>query len=211
MDGVLVDNLKIHMRAFGATARRYGVDFDEEHVMSFNGMGNAEIFAAVFPPEIVARVGVDALAREKEALYREMFAPMLAPAKGLIPLLNDLKANGVKLAVGTSAIQANLDFVLDGLGIRAYFDVLVNSEMVRRAKPAPDIYLRALQELDLPADECFVFEDAIAGIEAAHAAGIKVVALSTSTEAETLERLNGVTFVEPNFQDLTYNALNTLL
>jgi beta-phosphoglucomutase family hydrolase len=211
MDGVLVDNLKIHMKALGAIARRYGLELDEEYAMSLNGMGNADFFGAVFPREIIDRIGLDSLSGEKEALYREMYAPLLAPAPGLIELLDDLKAHGVKLAVGTSAITANLDFVLDGLGIRSRFDALVTSEMVAHAKPAPDIYLRALEKLGLPASACIVFEDAIAGIEAAAGAGVKSVALSTSTGADILDALPGVALTVGNFTTLDYRKLDALL
>jgi HAD superfamily hydrolase (TIGR01509 family) len=212
MDGVLVDNMRVHLKVFSDFSRSHGVEVDPARMMSLNGMGNADFFAALFPPEVLARIGgVDAAAREKEALYRREYAPQLAPAHGLVALLNDFRAHGVRMAVGTSAITENLDFVLDGLGIRHYFDALVTSDMVTRTKPDPEIYLRALSSLGLSGNECVVFEDAPAGIRAAHAAGIRVVGLTTSTPAEELRQLPGVVLAVPDFTTVDFATLNALI
>jgi len=211
MDGVLVDNIPVHMKAFGEYARRRGVAVDTSIVMSMSGRSNAEIFDALFPREVVESVGTKRLGDEKEAIYREIYAPALAPARGLVDFLNGLKECGVKLAVGTSAPRANLDFVLDGLDLRTRFDTLVDLDMVTRAKPDPEIYLTAVERLGLRAEECIVFEDAIAGIEAARAAGIKVVALSTSIAAERLLQTPGVVLAVPDFAELSFTQLNDLL
>lgn len=212
MDGVLVDNMKIHMKALTEFARRYGVEnIDYERVMSMNGMGSGEFFKVVLPSELIERVGIKQLNIEKEALYRQIYAPLLTPARGLVELLEEFRTHGVRLAVGTSAMTANLDFVLDGLGIRHYFDALVTADMVTRTKPDPEIYLRALAGLNLPADECFVFEDAVAGIQAAKAAGIKSVGLATSLDRHVLEQTPGVALAIADFSETNFAALNTLL
>ncbi len=211
MDGVLVDNMKIHMEAFAEIARRYGVPVDTYEVLGMAGKGNDEIFRVIFPADVVERFGTKSLGDEKEALYREIYAPLLTPTTGLIAFLDELKSHGVKIAVGTSACHENMDFVFDGLGIRRYFDAIVNIDMVTRAKPDPEIYLLALHELGLTGGECIVFEDAIAGIRAATAAGIKTVALSTSIPAETLRNTPGVSLVVPDFTGLNFSALSTLL
>lgn len=211
MDGVLVDNMKVHMKAFAEIARRYDVPVDTYSVLGMAGKSNDEIFRLIFPADIVSRVGAAGLGDEKEAIYRELYAPLLAPAQGLIAFFDKLKSHGVRIAVGTSASTANMDFVFDGLGIRRYFNAIVNVDMVKRAKPDPEIYLRALDELDLPASECFVFEDAIAGIQAARAAGIKVVALSTSIPATTIDDIPGVALTIPDFTWIDFATLNELL
>ncbi len=210
MDGVLVDNMKVHMEAFAEMARRWGVRIDTYSVLGMAGKGNDEIFRLIFPADVVSRVGTGILGDEKEAIYREMYAPRLASAPGLIPFLDELQSNGVRLGVGSSAPIANVDFVLDGLGLRHYFDVVVNVDMVKRAKPDPEIYLRALSELGLPAAECLVFEDALAGIEAARAAGMKTVALSTSIAPAVLDATPGVALNVPDFHTLDFAKLDAL-
>jgi HAD superfamily hydrolase (TIGR01509 family) len=212
MDGVLVDNMKVHMKVFAQYAHSHGVEFDPAYVMSLNGMGNADFFSAIFPPEVLARIGgVDAAAAEKEALYRKVYAAEIAPARGLMALLESLRAGGVRMAVGTSAMTANLDFVLDSLGIRPCFDALVTADMVTRTKPDPEIYLRALTELGLAGNECLVFEDAPAGVAAAHAAGIRVVGLTTSTPKAELERLPGVAIAVSDFSGVDFASLDALV
>ena len=210
MDGVLVDNMKIHMEAFAAIARRYGAPVDIYTVLGMAGKGNDQIFREIFPAEVVERVGTDALGDEKEAIYRELYAPRLTPTPGLIAFLDSLRARGVRLAVGSSAPIANVDFVFDGLGIRHYFDAVVNVDMVRRAKPDPEIYLMAMSRLGLAADDCLVFEDAVAGIQAAHAAGIKVVALSTTIDESILAATPGVALTIPDFTGLDLDALDAI-
>lgn len=211
MDGVLVDNMTVHMEAFAEIARRYDVDLDVETIVGMAGKGNDEIFGAIFPAEVVERVGADALADEKEAIYRELYAPKLRPTAGLVDFLNKLKAAGIKIAVGTSAPKANMDFVFDGLDIRRYFDVIVNADMVTRCKPDPEIYEVALSKLELRPEECLIFEDAIAGIQAARAAGVKVVALPTSIDKSTLEKEPGVTLVIKDFSEINLDLAESLV
>jgi HAD superfamily hydrolase (TIGR01509 family) len=210
MDGVLVDNMGVHIDVFAEYSRRIGAgEIDRERLLSMNGMGNEDFLRAAFPAEIIEQEGgTVAMGAAKEALYREMYAPKLAPARGLVEFLRNLRANGVRLAVGTSAIGANLDFVLDGLDIRRYFDVLVTSDMVARAKPDPEIYLRALSELGLQGNECLVFEDAIAGIQAASAAGIRSVGLATTLDTQALGKVPGVLLAVRDFTEVNFATLN---
>lgn len=211
MDGVLVDNLPVHTAAFTEIARRYGVDFQPNGVMRMSGMGNREIFRELFPTELVERVGWESLAREKEGLYREIFAATLIPMPGLVELLGELKTNGIRIAVGTSAPTANMDFVFDGLGIRHFFDAIANGDMVTNAKPDPEIYQLAVSKLGLAPQECIVFEDAPMGIEAARVAGVKCVALATSAPRSALEKTPGVVRIIDDFRGTTVDSLRDLL
>lgn len=211
MDGVLVDNIKVHMRVFAEFARRHGVEFNEEEVLSMSGWSNEQLFRRTFPAAMAEGKGWKALGDEKEALYREMYAPDMKPAKGLREFLASLKAAGIRAAVGTSAIRANLDFILDGLDLRQYFDTTVNADMVTRCKPDPEIYLTGLRLLDIEPWECLVFEDAVAGIDAAHAAGIGVVALSTTIPGDELALISGVVDVIADFTEIDVPKARSLV
>lgn len=187
MDGVLVDNMSIHFKAFAAMAERYnltaeeGVDFSH-----LNGRGNDDIINALFPPHIVAAKGVEALAQEKEALYREIYAPTIAPVAGLSQLLGALHQKGIRCAVGSSGPKLNVDFVLERCHIEPYFEVRISGDMVTQCKPNPEIFLTAASHLGIAPEECLVFEDARAGIAAAKAAGMKVIALTTTHTRDQL-------------------------
>jgi beta-phosphoglucomutase family hydrolase len=211
MDGVLVDNMKVHQDAFAEIANRYGVEIDTDSIVAQAGKGNDEIFTALFPAEIIKRVGTKQLGEEKELIYREIYAPKLKATRGLVAFLESLKAAGIKIAVGTSAIRANMDFVLDGLGIRKYFDAVVNAGMVSHCKPDPEIYLVALRELSIEAGECLVFEDAVAGIQAAHAADISVVAIASTLPFATLETQPGVVLTVKDFSSITASTVKALV
>ncbi len=182
MDGVLVDNLDVHKRAFRLFFSRYGVDKSIEELSRMFGKGNDDIMRELMPAEVVERVGLRELGYEKEAIYREIYAPTIAPTRGLTEFLSECRRRGLKCAVGSSGCMANVDFVLDGCGIRDSFEAVVAGDRVRRCKPDPEIYLTA----GLAPAECIVFEDAEAGIEAGKRAGMKVVALSTTFSADFL-------------------------
>lgn len=186
MDGVLVDNLDVHKRAFRLFFSRYGVDKSIEELSRMFGKGNDDIMRELMPADVVERVGLRELGYEKEAIYREIYAPTIAPTRGLTEFLSESRRRGLKCAVGSSGCMANVDFVLDGCGIRDSFEAVVAGDRVSRCKPDPEIYLTAAAALGLAPVECIVFEDAEAGIEAGKRAGMKVVALSTTFPADFL-------------------------
>ena len=187
MDGVLVDNAAYHIQAFEIFCERYGVTGWREKLNTAFGMGNDDIMRLILPEEVIRDKGFDALSDEKEAIYREIYRPVMRPVAGLTDLLELLRKAGIRCAVGSSGCKDNVDFVLDGCGIRSYFDVQVNGDMVTHCKPDPEIYFTATEKLGFAPACCTVFEDAKAGIQAAVRAGIgQVVALVTTLAGEEL-------------------------
>lgn len=210
MDGTLVDNTAVHVRAFGIFCARYGVEDWEAKLSSVFGMGNDDIMRLILPEEVIRERGMAALADEKEAIYREIYAPDIYPIEGLIDLLKKLRAAGIPCAVGSSGGKVNVDFVLDKCGIREYFDAQVSGDMVSRCKPDPEIYLTAAKALGLTPAECIVFEDARAGIESARRAGAgRIVALTTTLPREELEQEAEVGMIIDTFADI--KDINTIL
>lgn len=187
MDGTLVANSPVHIRAFEIFCARYGVTDWREKLANGFGMGNDDIMRLILPEEVIASRGLQALADEKEAIYREIYAPEIRPVTGLRDLLLRLRALGIRCAVGSSGCRANVDFVLERCGIAGFFDARISGDAVTRCKPDPEIYLKAAEALDVTPGECIVFEDAKAGIEAARRAGAgRIVALATTLPRETL-------------------------
>lgn len=201
MDGVLVDNTPVHIRAFEQFCKRYGVTDWKEKLGAAYGMGNDDIMRLIMPEEVIREKGFAALGEEKEAIYREIYAPEIKPLDGLVDLLKELKARGVRCAVGSSGCRANVDFVLEKCGIEAFFDARVNGDMVSHCKPDPEIYLTAAAKLGLPASECLVFEDAKAGIRAAESAGAgRIVALATTLPVEAFADEQTIDALLPDFR-----------
>ncbi len=210
MDGTLVDNSAVHVKAFEIFCRRYGVSDWREKLFGAFGMGNDDIMRAILPEETIRRKGLEALAGEKEAIYREIYAPTIRPVDGLKGVLERLRAAGVRCAVGSSGCRTNVDFVLDRCGLDGCFEAIVSGDRVTRCKPDPEIYLTAAAELGLAPEACVVFEDAKAGIESARRAGAgRIVALTTTLGREVLAAETCADPIIDTFADIT--DLNAIL
>jgi len=179
LDGVIVDSMPMHTEAWRTYLERLGIiESDIENQM--HGRRNDEIvralIAADLPPDEVFQHGA-----EKERLFREMMLPRLEDhmVAGIREFLE--RTNGTPRAVASNAEPANIDFVLDGAGLRRYFPVIVDGHQVEQPKPWPDVYLRAAQLLRTPPKNCIIFEDSPTGIAAAKAAGCRVVGIGTHT------------------------------
>ncbi|MDR1593265.1 MAG: HAD family phosphatase [Prevotellaceae bacterium] len=202
MDGVLVDNAHFHERAFSEYFSQFGTKLTPEMF----GRGNEELMAELFPNESKER-RIE-LATGKEAYYRQIYEPHIKPVAGLVELLEELKKNGILIAAGSSAPVENIDFVLDKLQIRNYFDVVVIAAMVQKAKPAPDIYLKSAELLNVKPENCLVFEDALAGIAAARSAGMKVAGVATSLPKE---RLTETDMIINDFTKITIDKIKQII
>ncbi len=203
MDGVLVDNMVVHIQAFERFCEEFNVENIGEKIYKCSGMGNDQIMNIVLPAEVVAERGVESLSAEKEAIYREMYAATIAPVAGLVDLLKEFKAKGIKCAVGSSGCKENVEFVLSACGIAEYFSALVYSDLVSYCKPDPEIYLTAAKLLGLEPSECLVFEDAVVGIESARNAKVaKVIALSTTISADELRERIDADEIVSDFREL---------
>lgn len=200
MDGTLVDNCGYHVAAWQAFARRHGKELTREQVLGWMGQTNRayleRLFGRPVGEEEAARLG-----EEKEKLYRELYAPRLRPRDGLRELLARARAAGVPCAVATGAPRGNLDFVLDGTGLRDAFAALVDDSMYARGKPEPDCFLAAAERLGAAPKECVVFEDAVSGVVAARRAGMRVIAVG-DTGAPAALRAAGAERVVSGFGEI---------
>ena len=210
MDGVLVNNLEIHRQAFAEFFRFYGVERTFDELNRVFGRGNDDIMGELMPRDVVERVGIRELGYQKEAIYRRIYASIIEPQPGLINFLADAEREGLRSAVGSSGYRVNVDFVLDKCDIARYFSAIVAGDEVTNCKPHPEIYLTAAAKLGLKPSECVVFEDAEAGIEAAHSAGIKVIALATTFDREFLTLTDADVIVD-DFRDVTIEMLRELV
>ena len=207
MDGVIVDNMEYHKRAWGVFLEKYAPDIELEEFSRHFGKVNKDLLKIVFKREITAEEE-SRFGEEKEAIYREIYADHIAPTPGLPGFLDSLKENSIKTAVATAAPRINMDFVFEKTGLRAYFDVLIDATEVTRGKPDPEIYLKAAQRLVCLPDSCLVFEDSFPGVQAARRAGMKVIALATSHPAESLK---GAERVIKDFTEISLDAVRGYL
>jgi len=185
LDGVLVDTGWAHKQAWYDLAEKEGFRMSDEFFYSTFGMQNYQIIPMLLGRDVVADK-VNRLSQWKEQRYRELISDKLALPKGAKILLDELKNRGFLLAVGSSAPRDNLNLVLERLGLQDYFDACVTGEEVVEGKPAPETFLKAAQKLVLPPHRCVVVEDAVQGVEAGKAAGMSVVAVTTTRDRAAL-------------------------
>ena len=189
IDGTLVDNMHLHAEAFGVFAERHGLPpLTHEDRARLDGRRNSEIFPILFKRDVPREEWL-AYEHEKEGLYRELSKGRLSPMKGLPELIDRLRADRIPMALATSAPKANVVHTLAELDLASAFPVIVRGDEVARGKPAPDVFIEAARRLGVDPADCLVFEDAPMGVEAAKAAGMSVVALTTSFNEEQFRAL----------------------
>src|SRR5262245_23781636 len=182
--------MHLHAEAFAVFAQRHGLPpLTNEDRARLDGRRNSEIFPILFNRD-VPREEWTAYEHEKESLYRELSRGRLSPLSGLHDLIERLKVERIPMALATSAPKANVVHTLAELELAAEFPVIVRGDEVARGKPAPDVFIEAARRLGVKPADCLVFEDAPMGIEAAQAAGMQVVALTTSFQAAHFEALD---------------------
>jgi len=200
MDGVLFDNSDFHVQAWTEYSRQYGRELSEDEIKRRLGFNNREYMRFVLQREPTEAEVIKSTV-EKEALYRKLCREHLVVPPGLIALLDAAKQANIVCGIATSAPKENVDFVLDGLKIRHYFKKIVDAGHVKHCKPDPEIYLAASERLGIPPAQCIVFEDAIAGVQAGNAAGMSVIAITTSYPAAILVEHKPAAIIE-SFTDL---------
>lgn len=186
MDGVVVDNHKFHFQAWIAFSQKYKFPLDAQiYRDSYNGKTNADLIRMIFgeiTEEQILKYGA-----EKENLYQSLYKNEMKPHKGIVEYFKFLKTKNVKLALGTSAPTMNVNFTLDTLMIRSYFDVIVDASMVTFGKPHPEVYQLCAKKLHLEPKDCVVFEDSIAGLQSGKNAGCSILGVATSHTADELK------------------------
>jgi len=121
----------------------------------------------------------------------------------LLAFLKAAETLKIPMALATGGGKANIDFILDGLSIRTYFQSVLGAGDVKHGKPNPEIYLKSADALGLLPEQCFVFEDALPGIEAAHRAGMRIIGIATTHCVAFLRKVPGVIVAAKNFERLS--------
>jgi beta-phosphoglucomutase-like phosphatase (HAD superfamily) len=185
IDGTIIDSMPFHERSWdvflmGRGVPAVGADFFRRTA----GRTGVEVMRELFGP--LSEGDAHAFVREKEAIYRELFAPEFREIAGFTAFARKAKAAGVRLACATAGDPDNIAFALGGLALQGFFDAAVGAHDVARGKPEPDLFLLAAARIGADPRECLVFEDAPLGIEAARRAGMRAVAITSTVPAEEL-------------------------
>ena len=217
LDGTLIDSMPHHQSAWDAWYARRGLAMNSAEFFSATaGRSNAEILADLFPE--LTPADHDAMADEKEALYREIAAPALALIGGARVFVEQARADGLRLAVCTASTPLNMALAFERHGIDTWVETVTSPADVSsgpgaaaplRGKPHPDIFLEAARRLGVAPADCLVFEDAPLGVEAARRAGMQAVALTTTLPAEAFAGFDNLIAIASDFTTLALADLTT--
>ncbi|WP_214228344.1 HAD family phosphatase [Pedobacter sp. B4-66] len=208
MDGVICHTNPYHSLAFREFfSTRNLAPTDEEFAHHMFGKSNSYILSHFLQRKIEGEELLQ-LEQEKEGLFRKIYESHVEPIDGLVEFINDLKNNGAKIGVATSAPYANLELILSNVAIRETLGSIMASEDVKKHKPDPEVYLTSAKNLGVSPNQCIVFEDSFSGITAALNAGMKVVGVLTS---HTKEELPPCDLYINDYKDLSYDTISRLI
>ena len=180
LDGVIVHTDNYHYKAWKKLADRLNLPFDEEKNNRLRGVSRMESLEIILEDSEYALADLSvktAYAEEKNETYKEYLNTMspadLAPE--VLSTLNTLRERSILMAIGSSSKNAQL--ILDKIGLGDFFDAISDGNNITNSKPDPEVFLKAAEYLNLKNTDCIVVEDADAGIEAAHRAGMKAIAM----------------------------------
>jgi len=185
-DGVIVDSAHLHERSWELLAAEEGLELVEGHFAKGFGMKNEIVI-----PNILRwtddRERIAHLSKRKEQLYRQLLMKEeLPPCDGAIEFLKLCRTLGIPCAIGSSTEWLNIEMILERLEIGYCFDAIVTGDDVTASKPNPQVFLLAAEKIGCKPRDCVVFEDAPAGIAAAHNGGMKAVGVTTTHPAYAL-------------------------
>jgi len=175
MDGVLVSTEHYHYKAWKRLADTLGIDIDEQFNENLKGVSRAVCIDLILQHGGMHKTQQekDALASRKNEWFLETVNQDLSPANvypGVVDFLRDLKAHAYKTAIGSAS--KNTPLIVQKLEIVPYFDAIVDGNMITKAKPNPEVFLKCAELLGIAPSNCVVFEDAYSGVEAAKNAGM---------------------------------------
>ena len=186
LDGVIVSTDGLHYRAWKALADEEGIYFDEkinDRLRGVSRMASLEIILERATRSYTEDEKV-AMAEKKNSVYRELLK-VLTPAdclEGVRETLAALRAKGYKLAIGSSS--KNTRTILEKIGYGDYFDAISDGNNIKNSKPDPEVFLKAAEYLGIAPEDCYVVEDAEAGIEAALAGGFTAIGVGGAAAYE---------------------------
>ena len=185
LNGTVIDDMHYHAAAWFDILNNdlgAGLTWEEVKVQMYGK--NDELLIRIFGDNHFSQERIKELSVEKERRYQQAYLPQLKLMDGLQQFLDQSKAAGIKMAIGSAAIPFNIDFVLTNLKLYKYFPVVVSADDVAISKPHLETFLRCAELLGVDAKDCIVFEDAPKGVESAYNAGMSCFVLTTTHPKE---------------------------
>ena len=206
LNGTMIEDMNYHINAWHTIFVKLGADYTIQQSQEQCYGKNGEILERIFPGRFSAEEKKE-IGDNKEAIYREEYKPNLKLISGLNDFLAAAKKQHIKMAVGSAAMMLNIDFVLDNLNIRHYFDAIISGDDVEKSKPDAETYLKCATALNVLPFECLVFEDVPKGVESAANAGMKTVVITSLHNREEFASFKTVVRFIKNYTNLSVEEL----
>jgi len=184
MDGVLLDSGPSHFKAWRATFETYKIEIYEERLRRTFGMTNQQVIQFIVDQPISKEL-TDRISREKDISFQNIIRDQEVFLPGVKKWMEAFRQNGICQALASSGSPGNINAVLKALAVETYFDVIVSGDGLP-SKPDPFIFLKAADRLGVIPLNCLVIEDAVTGVQAAKASGMKCIAVTTTNHAKIL-------------------------
>lgn len=204
LDGVIVDTAVYHFQAWRRLANELGFDFTEHQNEQLKGISRMESLELILQWGGVSLSEAEKLdwATKKNQWYLDLVLQMTPKEvlPGVPAFLDTLRANGIKIALGSASKNSKL--ILEKIQMLDYFDAIIDGNNITKGKPDPQVFLMGAEATHSLPSECVVFEDAVAGIQAAKAGGMKAIGVGSP------EILTEADFVISTFEEMTIERLN---
>jgi HAD superfamily hydrolase (TIGR01509 family) len=208
MDGVLVDSEPLHARAHVLSLKELGIHINIEYCYHFIGSTTLHMLNTMikdFNLNFTANELLDLYNKAKQKLIDIEGYDAIPFTKELIM---DLHNNGIKLAIASSSTIEEITNVVNALGISEYFNKLISGTTVAKPKPAPDVFLKAVQELGVECNECIIIEDSCNGVNAAVSANIPVIGYINEHSGQ--QDLSKACFLIEGFEEINFNFIQNV-
>jgi beta-phosphoglucomutase family hydrolase len=213
LDGVIIDSHDQHESSWFALAEEMGKPLTKALFKESFGMRNEMCIPHIFRwTSEEAHDEIRSIGDRKEELYREYLATSgIAPLPGVVALLENLAQNEIPISLGSSTSRKNIEVCFSSTGVDRFFgEFYTGAEDVSRGKPHPDVFLKAASKINRSPEQCVVIEDAHVGVEAGIAAGMKVIAVTTTHPAESFAQ-SGAALIVDSLEDVSAETIRTVL
>ncbi len=207
LDGVIVDTARYHFSAWRRLANELGFDFTEEENEQLKGVGRMQSLELILSwggKELTSGEKMEWAVKKNEwylDLIKEMDEAEILP--GTVHFLDELRANKIKVALGSASKNART--ILGRIGLTNYFDAIVDGNLTTNPKPHPEVFLKGANAVQVAPESCVVFEDALKGVEAAIAGGMHVIGVGKP------EILTEADHVISSLKEMSFAKLNNIL
>ncbi len=206
LDGTITLTQQFHYQAFSQVFAKHGVTYTEEDDLGkYAGMGSGVIFPTVFADRGISITAeeIKEYSSEKKSIYDRIIREnTIEPVPGVVDFLERMRDRGYRMCIASGNKLESVEFLLNAVGVREYFEFIISGKDIHKPKPAPDVFLLAAEKLGLFPTECVVFEDAVNGLQGAQSAGMSSVGIATRIPEASL-RMAGADLVVKDYHELS--------